>query len=300
MASIFVQLATYHDYELSKTILDAIAQSSGEHIINFGVSLAYYVSNDITLVDRPDVKYTISEAPKNVGLGAGRMLAHKFYDGEDYYFQVDSHSRFDKDWDSYLIGEVSRFRDMGIAKPLLTCYPKGYRYRDGIEDFDTPGPVTQIVFTENRAQFAEILIPTQRADANTDNNIFSKSVSGGSIFTVGAFIKPSPKIAFYGEEIFIAARAFTNGFDLMIPSKTFMSHLYYDHKRGEMNFRHLVWQDFPDKFAMMNDISLAEIKRTFTDNVVGEYNLGTERTLRDYEVYSGLNFSTGEITECAS
>lgn len=298
MPSIFVQIATYHDYELSKTITNAIQMSSKKHTLNFGVSLCYYETNDIEMLDLPNIKYTLSKAPENIGLGIGRMIAHKHYSGEDYYLQVDSHSRFDQDWDDYLISEVLRFQDMGLAKPLLTCYPKGYKYVNNIEQYDDPGRSTIIDFTENREQFASTLIPTQRAYVNTNHGIFSKSVSGGSIFTIGGFIKPNMRIAFYGEEIFIAARAYTNGFDLVVPSHTFMSHLYFDHADPENSKRRLIWNDFINRFSIINQLSTIEIKRMFAENLVGEFHLGTERSLHGYEVYSGLNFSTGEITEC--
>lgn len=298
MPSIFVQLASYHDYELSKTIMNAIEMSSKKHVLNFGVSLCYYTINDVNVPNLPNINVTVSAAPSNIGLGVGRMIAHKHYAGEDYYFQVDSHSRFDLNWDEYLISEIRRFQLTGIKKPLITCYPKGYRVREHGEEIDSIGKPTVICFTENRAQFKETLIPTQLAYTNVGDGIFTKSVSGGSIFTVGEFIKPNMRVAFYGEEIFIAARAFTNGYDLLIPNSTFMSHLYFDHTNKEANRRRLVWNDFPDKFEIMNAVSYKEIQRTFTDRVIDEYHLGSERSLRDFEIYSGLNFSTGDITEC--
>jgi hypothetical protein len=35
----------------------------------------------------------------------------------------------------------------------------------------------------------------------------------------------------------------------------------------------------------------------FTKNLVGPDHLGSDRTLKDFEIYSGLNFATGEVED---
>lgn len=293
-----MQLATYHDYELPRTIDDILRKSSGNHQVNIGVFLCYYNENDITLPKLPNVKIKTEKAPEGIGLGYGRLQAHNFYDGEDYYLQIDSHSKMNKDWDEQLIGYIKEFQAMGFKKPLLTNYPRNYWYTDeGVVEKDSDSSATQISFHENPEQFKNFRIPTQTAINNPNGNVFSNTVSGGSIFTIGGFIVPNPRIAFYGEEIFIAARAFTNGYDLLIPKKQFMYHLYFDHKRVKASKRRLIWQDWPEKFNELDTRSKAEILKTLTEGTIGPEHLGTERTIDDYGNFVGLNFKTGEIFE---
>jgi hypothetical protein len=83
VASIFVQIATYHDYELPNTIMDLMEKSSGDNIINFGVYVCYYKEQDINLPKLNNVKYKINMAPEGIGLGYSRLMAHNFYNGED-------------------------------------------------------------------------------------------------------------------------------------------------------------------------------------------------------------------------
>ena len=297
--SIFIQLAAYHDYELPNTILDCIENSSGKYQLNFGVHLCYKDVNDIGISDLPNVKVALSKAPENIGLGWGRYLAHQFYAGEDFYLQIDSHSKMDKDWDLKLIETIYDYQLHGFAKPLITNYPRNYWYADdGSVDQDAGNAVSEIRFIENPDQFKDSLLPSQTAYTSRENNIFSKSISGGSVFTVGPFITPNTDISFYGEEIFIAARAYTHGFDIVIPKKQFMYHLYFNHKKPENNRRTMVWKDYPAEFQNMDLASRALIQKMFEENLVGEGLLGTERTLKQFEQFSGLNFTTGEITEC--
>jgi len=295
MSSIFVQIATYHDYELPNTIMDLMEKSSGNNIINFGVYLCYYEKQDIDLPNLKNAKYKIDMAPHGIGLGYSRLMAHNFYDGEDYYLQIDSHTKMNKNWDQQIIDDILFYKNLGFEKPLLTTYPRNYWYEEDKPFFDKGDHVTQISFDEKKDQFANIYIPSQTAVGNEENNIFSNSVSGGSIFTVKDFIVPNPRIAFYGEEIMIAARAFTNGFDLLLPRKQYMYHLYFNHSKPKESLRRLLWNDFPDQFAQIDTISKAEIVDIFSNNLIGKEQLGKERSLDEFGSLIGLDFKNKTV-----
>jgi len=271
MASIFVQIAAYRDFEVTPTILDAIKQSSGNHKINFGVHTVYLEESEINVPDLPNVKHAESKAPDNIGLGIGRALAHQFYDGEDYYLQCDSHSRFIKGWDEVAIHSVLNYQIQGIHKPLLTMYPANYWYpsldaKFVEKDVLSSGQLRNISFHENPDQFRKTRIPLQTAMPIVDGSVFVKSVSGGSIFTVNGFQPFNTDIAFYGEEIWLAARAYTHGFDIVVPDEQYMYHLYYNHnKPAEINKRKLLWADFPDQFNALDVISKDLIYKTLTE-----------------------------------
>ena len=303
MASIFVQIAAYRDFEVTPTILDAIKQSSGNHIINFGVHTVYLEESEINIPDLANVKHSESKAPDNIGLGIGRALAHQFYDGEDYYLQCDSHSRFIKGWDEVAIHSVLNYQIQGIHKPLLTMYPANYWYpsldaKFVEKDVLSLGQLRNISFHENPDQFRKTRIPLQTAMPITDGSVFVKSVSGGSIFTVNGFQPFNTDIAFYGEEIWLAARAYTHGFDIVVPDEQYMYHLYYNHnKPAEINKRKLLWTDFPDQFNALDVISKDLIYKTLTEGTTGDMLLGTERTIAEYGIFAGLDFINGEILE---
>lgn len=303
MASIFVQIAAYRDFEVTPTILDAIKQSSGNHTINFGVHTVYLEESEINIPDLPNVKHAESKAPDNIGLGIGRALAHQFYDGEDYYLQCDSHSRFIKEWDEVAIHSVLNYQIQGIHKPLLTMYPANYWYpsldaKFVEKDVLSLGQLRNISFHENPDQFRKTRIPLQTAMPIVDGSVFVKSVSGGSIFTVNGFQPFNTDIAFYGEEIWLAARAYTHGFDIVVPDEQYMYHLYYNHnKPAEINKRKLLWADFPDQFNALDVISKDLIYKTLTEGTTGDMLLGTERTIAEYGIFAGLDFINGEILE---
>jgi len=129
MTSVFIQIPSYHDYELGRTIRDAMNKSSGENQINFGVHLSYYKNNDINIPNLNNIKIEISKAPNNLGQGTSRHIANEFYDGEDYYLQIDSHTRFEEGWDKSLIENYNFYKDLGL-NPVISCYPGAYEYNE--------------------------------------------------------------------------------------------------------------------------------------------------------------------------
>jgi len=298
MASIFIQIASYHDFELGKTILHAIKQSSKKNDIHFGVFNCYYQTNDIYIPKVDNLKIIEKQAPDGIGVGRSRNIANSLYDGQDYYLQVDSHTRFKENWDDFLISEIKRYQEEEIKKPLLTTYPGTYRYNDNLEEvIDWGDNVNATYLGDDPQQFKNNLIPGQRA-VPTEGSILNKSISAGFIFSLGEFADTdfNDNIAFWGEEIFIAAQSWTRGFDLMIPSIQQIFHLYYDHDHTmQRSGRRHIWKDFGQEFSDLDLKSKAEIKRIFEQEVIDKNALGAERTLKEYGTFAGLDFATGEV-----
>ena len=65
----------------------------------------------------------------------------------------------------------------------------------------------------------------------------------------------------------------------------------------QKNARRHIWKDFPELFQSMDAESKIEIKTIFKENIIAKNALGSERTLKEFEVYSGLDFTNGIITE---
>ena len=304
MVSIFIQIPAYRDFELPLTVSDCIGKASGKNQLHFGIHNCVSFPEEVTLSGNTEtfakISCATSIAPENIGLQQARYIANEFYDGEDYYLQIDSHMRFVENWDMILIEGILRYQEMGLPKPLITQYPPSYGYDDDLKEREiavTDFYQCGIWFGENIRQFEDTLIPSQTARVMSNNCGFISSVSGGSIFTVGGFakIKPNPKIAFWGEEPLIAARAFTHGFDLVMPFAHSVFHLYHSQQPFEKVRRHHVWQDHPEIWKKMDTESKEEYRKIFENREIGEFALGTERTLDEYEEFAGLDFRNRKI-----
>lgn len=74
--------------------------------------------------------FNVNES-ESLGPYMARYLGAKFYRGEQYYLQIDSHSEFVKSWDDKLIRMVET---ADAAKPVISTYPpdSGHNWRDTI------------------------------------------------------------------------------------------------------------------------------------------------------------------------
>ncbi len=299
MASIFVQISSFQDYELPKTILDCIDKSSGNNVINFGVFNCYFENDKIIVPDIYNIKIEESVAPNNIGVGIGRFISNSFYNGEDYYFQIDSHTRFKKKWDENLISDYLYYSNAGL-NPVLTTYPGIYRYADGVEELLPNDNVPYIGFNntiESQSEFLNNKILPQVSMYNKDGNIFNKGVSGAHIFANGDLhkIAPNKKIFHWGEETLYSIRFYTNGYDILLPRSNNIYHLYYDHEDEPGSMRKLPGKYFKDETEKLLSISNKELYRIVNGKIVGDQELGTQRTLEDYEKYANVDFKSGRI-----
>jgi hypothetical protein len=118
-------------------------------------------------------------------------------------------------------------------------------------------------------------------------------------FTVGQFVKEvphDPEYYFHGEEISIAVRAYTWGYDLFHPHKTVVWHEYTRKGRKKQ------WDDDPQWVTKNVDChrrnrKLFEMDGEVKDIDFGIYDFGTERTLEDYERYAGLSFKKRAVQQ---
>lgn len=302
MNDIFIQIPSYRDFEINKTIASAVNNASGKNKLHFGIHQCLLFDSEIVInKDYPNwvkIDSVDSIAPENISVLKSRYIANEFYDGEEYYFQIDAHMRFFDNWDIKGIDMMNYYINSGIANPLMTAYPPSYFYNDDnkTERHGEYYP-TKILFVQNPSQFKETLIPLNTAYPTTTSCAYTFSVSSGCIFTSGSFakIKPNTKITFWGEEPLIAARAFTHGFDLVTLTEGLVSHLYVSDQPFKKIRRYHVWGDFPSIWSEVDAVSREEYKAIFRERRIGDGAFGQVRTLEEYEQFAGLDFRTGEV-----
>lgn len=286
MSSIFVQISSLNDKEFYKTIEDCINKSSGENDIYFGLHECYVENKTEFNFKNINIKY--SKAPENLGIGMGRYIANEFYNNEDYYMQVDAHSRFVKNWDLLLINNLINYIDNGISC-VLTTYPMRYWYENGIEVLEEGNSVSNIRVVKNESLFFEHRVLNQEAGGDLETKC-AESISGGFVFGPGdiAKIKHHPGI-FYGEEMIRAASFYTNGYNLMIPENNVIYHLY-----GSDSDRVAPWTLYPEEFKFGMEFSKNTIKKILSNNIISAVGIGSKRPLEQYGRYIGVDFKTGK------
>ena len=253
---IFVSIPAYRDSETHPTILSLIENASNPDRVYVGVVYQYD-----TRSERERIKYREEGTPplpwatshlrsitldyrNATGPCYARYLAQSLHRGEEYLLQIDSHMRFRPKWDEYLIQQLHKCEDPG--KSVLTTYPPGYSLPNDIPDetrttilvpwkFDKDGMLRQkgrLIHDRN----IRIENKNGGGDESPNDNIPCLLFAGGFNFSVSKVILECPydmhlPQLFFGEELSMAVRLYTNGYCLFAPPSTVCYHLWSrDHR----------------------------------------------------------------------
>jgi hypothetical protein len=296
MGKIFVQIAAYRDPQLKATLKDMLEKAKRPEDLVVGI--AWQHSPEDTWDDLEDYKndprFKIIDIDykESKGVCWARHAVQQLYNSEEYTLQIDSHMRFAQDWDETLIGMIKLLQWKGHKKPLLTAYVSSFD-----PDNDPQGRVLspwKMNFDRFIPEGAVFFLPAEMPDHQSMTEpLPARFYSAHFCFTLGIFSKEvqhNPEYYFHGEEISIAVRAFTHGYDLFHPHKVVAWHEYTRKGRTKQ------WDDDKEWGRRNEKSHLANRKMFGMDGEVQEghdglYGFGKERTVRDYEKYAGVLFS---------
>jgi glycosyltransferase involved in cell wall biosynthesis len=299
---IFVQIAAYRDPQLEPTIKNMLENAKRPKNLRVGICRQYNPDDQFDLLEeyRKDKRFRILDVlySDSKGVCWARNQVQQLYEGEEYTLQIDSHMRFEKDWDDTLIKMVKQLQKKGFEKPLLTGYVSSFD-----PDNDPAGRVQEpwrMAFDRFIPEGAVFFLPeTIPGWQQMKEPVTARFYSAHFAFTLGQFsteVQHDPEFYFHGEEISIAVRAYTHGYDLFHPHKVVIWHEYtrkgrtkqWDDDKDWVNKNNLSHQKNRQLFGMDGE----EVTMDFS-----KYGFGTERTLRDYEIYSGLLFSKRAVQQ---
>ena len=297
---IYVQIASYRDPDVENTIYELIDKANKPDNLIIGVCDQYGPENR-DLPAYAQENFRVMRVPFYVSPGLGwarHMLQKMYFDDAEYTMQLDSHMRFKPDWDVKLINMV---KQAPSKKPIISHYctaftfdqnPMDYLNRDDLFKmyclrFNDTGTVS---FRQRRVHKEE----------QTGKPGRSMLVSGHFYFTLGQHIneyKYDPDLYFAGDEISLATRSWTRGWDIFYPSENVVFHNFTREKRV------CHWADQKVGYGNLHKQSLKKLRQMLgmEDNGIdmGEYGLGTERTLEEFERISGINFKERKLEERA-
>lgn len=115
MNKILISIASLEDPYLLDTINNAVNAAAQPDSITFAISLQYENSPDFSKI--PNKIKTISfdpniDLPSAPGIIQIRSELRKLIEDEEYFLQIDAHTRFDSGWDAKLIRDLSELRSI--------------------------------------------------------------------------------------------------------------------------------------------------------------------------------------------
>lgn len=295
--TIFVSVASYRDVDCSDTIRDIFAKAADPARVMIGIceqnsedghedclpdSLAHFRKQ----VRRLTIPNTEARGPTY-----GRaLIANVLYGGEDYFLQIDSHTRFVPHWDKLVVEQLAACPN--ASRAVLSNYPRSWtEYAKAVE----PGAGVPVLCKSK--------IDPGTGVPNLEAVILKPGpkprrvpfCSGGFLFGPGAMVRevpydPTLDFVFVGEEILYAARLFTSGFDIYTPTRNICVHYYGRHDRPHF------WSDLPAA-GNIQRVSNAKVRRLlgFEQPPMSSqypYGMGSARTLAQFWAYARIDPAT--------
>lgn len=298
---IFISIASYYDGLLRHTVLDAIARAKYKNDLVFGIveqtPFPYRLNPN-----SEKIRYVGIEPHEARGACWARSLCMSLYEGEKFFFQIDSHMAFDDGWDEDLIHKLEKCPS---SKPIITNYPHEFDVVDKevIKKPYTKGALCTVACGDFEDDKENYTIPFIGA-ATDEMLVPGCMIAGGCLFTFGSFIDEVPYDPFFyfiGEEQSLSIRAYTHGWDIFhVPTSIY--HLYATENTPSYRPKH--WDEHQDKIRKQrwwerDKHSKERLKKLVTNQHLGAYGLGQARTLRQFEEFSGVDYTNRIVHEKA-
>lgn len=301
---IFVSIISHRDPLLHQTI-----QSLMDNKSQLPIKIIYGVFEQIRLQDslfiqyphlanHPDVRYKRIDPEYSDGVQWARLINSLQMDGdEDFYYQIDSHMIFDKDWDRFLFNDFKiASRMYNTHKIILGNGTLNFRMVEG-KPVKESHPIDYTVhakfFEFQKEYFWVGAFPQLVASKDINYEIRPAAhIFAGNMFTHVDWIKDvgfNHIFTFGGEEQFITLKSFDAGYRLCHPSVVKAYHLWdTGNYVTKQNINQVV---HPSRFDMTKQRSFNEMKKlvlSFDDDFF-------ER----FRVYSGVDYINRKLeTRC--
>lgn len=300
--TIFISIASYCDPLLHFTVRRALDTARWPQALHFGVVDQSPASIPALTADFA-APARLSQVRMNPLYARGpcwaRALAMSFYDGEDWFFQIDSHTDFDAGWDERLIAQASSLA-AGRRGLVISAYPHPFVLQDGAV-VHKPTTTQALVHVLKPGATFEADHPVLHFEAHphaSDAAVPGFHLAAGCLFAPGRLVQAlpyDPHFYFHGEEQALAVRLYTHGWDIFHTPGLPIYHLYNTPDSG-VPARALHWDAQTDQQRSQNwwtleQRSRARLAALLRGDDLGVFSLGKVRSLADYAAFSGIDYA---------
>ena len=299
--TIFVSVASYRDFYCSRTLESMYKNAARPENIYVGLCIQNKEEDEDCGLSGELAQYSKNIATirmKNYeakGPTWARYLCTTLFNNQDYFFQIDSHTLFDKDWDETLMKMIDEIKTNTESKDVvLSHYPPSYH------DYENKKKSKNVVDTICQSFFNEkgmvSFLGATPIDMSKEKYVQTPHIAAGMFFCEGKCLRdvpydPNLPNLFVGEEILHSARVWTAGYDIYSPTEVTVYHLY---TRSDQPH---VWDDkkkFDDTEAFNKAKHILNFQDTkpipdYVNENIEHYGLGKKRTLQEFLDFAGID-----------
>jgi hypothetical protein len=313
--TIFVSIASYRDFYCSRTLESLYTNAANPQNIYVGLCIQNADGDEDCVLTDPKLlpyKNNIATIKLNNYEAKGptwaRYLCTTLFNDQDYFFQIDSHTLFEPNWDATCIRMLEEIKENTPSEDVvISHYPPGYEdHKKADKNKNVVDTICQSFF--NDAGMVSFEGATGIDMSKEKNYVQTPHIAAGMFFCEGKCLRDVPydphlPNLFVGEEILHSARTWTAGYDIYSPTEVVVYHLY---TRADQPH---VWDDkkadFNDADAMikvkhlmqMHDNKEAPAIPGYVGQNIDKYGMGTKRTLQQYYDFAGIDIANKKVTK---
>lgn len=321
--SVFVAIPSIgNETEIYPTMQSLLRMATFPKDVHIGVSIVgnkdsyNFLKNEFC--NNPNIKilftdYKDDNGNYNIGVGLNRNLAASLYDGQDFFLQIDSHSRMLLGWDAILIEKILKAKKIvNNERVVLTGTPARYTYeKHGETTFleNYYQQFTGISYWDNKEKWRyNETIPRwshRNLLEHTDENLIKMDSTYGLLPAAkicAAFIfgdttfalnySLSKDVVFWEEEIFHSIELINNGFTLVHSGSTpIVSHLY----SADINYGKGTREGLFDVLFRLSGKNYKDAETLYIEKMLDSWNKymddpNNQHKIKVFEDYNNFSF----------
>ncbi|MCP9793289.1 hypothetical protein KBZ20_15950 [Vulcanococcus limneticus Candia 3F8] len=301
-AELFIQIASYRDPQLGPTVADLLARARHPERLRLGICLQTGDADGEAcgVASLPggealrgaELRLDCTPAETSRGCCWARARTQRLWRGEPFTLQIDSHMRVVPDWDVELVAMWRRCEDPAA---MISGYPNAFTLPEQCDTAQLP-LLAPLGFDAHDGLLRQQGINTFANPRELPDRPLPGALIGGCmLFGPGRMIEEvpyDPDLYFYGEEISLALRLWTSGFNLYNPDRVLIFHLYK--AAGLSHITH--WAEHPD-WDQLNQRSVQRLQALIQgDGLEEPYGLGRARSLQSWQQWSGIDLVSRQIS----
>ena len=305
-SKICVQIPAFYDPEIMRTVQSCIDTAANPDRVS--IAICYQGDNTEELEQLKKIpNCKIKHVPRKDAKGtcAARYECNKLITDEEYVLHVDSHMLFGPYWDTCLI---QQWLDCNDDKAIVSAYcNNSATYISGPYDYDDLIPkkvngrfINASVFQDNTVKiraravcaFEQDNTKPRRAALTCAHCAFGKA-------EIDKLMPFDPNMYFVADEISMSVRYWTHGYNVYQPAFRSIYHLY-DRTGFYKKEKNKKIERFNNANAINETPRMEQLFRVKDHGFdLTGFDIGTERTIEDFEKFAGINFKNLTMTNFA-
>lgn len=281
MSKIFVSIACFMDPDVINTIDDCFEKAKHPKNITIGVCLQHDPQDYFfeKYENHPQVKLIKMHYSEAKGPAYARYKLYKLFSNEDFFFQIDCHSRFFDNWDEKVLGCYNECLKIN-QKAIISYYPENIvrmkNNSQSIVNISTVRCVDKRMGIKTHGRWVSLKnCPKNSWGVSAAMLFFNKEAYNDIVFDDEIYFGLQ-----FEEQVVLAARYWTNGYDIFTPSKHIIATEYITNRKRQKKTLFRNSREQNETYNKLCHIMKLNYNKKYEN--CEKSKLGNVRTIEDY------------------